>query len=108
MAVHLSISRVSCLLHPNLESDSKVVAMPPKKRGRSSKAKKDVDAAPISIANDDNELNLAPPAKKAKGNEEAVDGLFQSPVKKQTKDAQVARTKSLSIPVDEGCPLSCK
>lgn len=80
--------------------------MPPKKRGRPAKAKKDIDSAPIVIPDDDDdELDLKPPQKKAKGN---VEDFFQSPVKKQTKDAQLARTKGLAVPVDDECPLESK
>jgi hypothetical protein len=82
--------------------------MPPKKRGRPSKAKKESNASPTIIPDDEDKLDLQPPAKKTKGNAEQVEELFQSPVKKQTKDAQVARTKGLSVPVDETCPLACK
>lgn len=77
--------------------------MAPKKRGRPAKANKDVDSAPVTIPDDDeDELVIAPPQKKAKG---TVEDFFQSPVKKQTKDAQLARTKGLVIPVDDTCPL---
>ena len=80
--------------------------MAPKKRGRPPKAKKDVDTAPIVIPDDDeDELDLKPPQKKAKGN---VEDFFQSPVKKQTKDAQLARTKGLTIPVDDNCMFASK
>lgn len=78
--------------------------MAPKKRGRPPKAKKNIDVAPVVIDDDEDEIDQAPPPKKAKGK---VDDFFQSPVKKQIKDAELARTKGLVIPVDDGCPLQC-
>jgi hypothetical protein len=76
--------------------------MAPKKRGRPAKVKReDLDTAPFIIDDADDE----PPPKKVKVD---VDELFQSPIKKQSKDAQVARTQGLAIPVDTECPLSCK
>jgi hypothetical protein len=78
--------------------------MAPKKRGRPAKAKKDANTAPAVIEDD---IDDDPPPKKAKSKAK-VEEFFQSPVKKQVNDAQFARTKGLTIPVDETCPLSSK
>lgn len=81
------------------------VTMPPKKRGRPPKAKQDIDSAPIVIDDDEVPDLKPPPMKKAKAEPEE---LFKSPVKKQTKDAQVAHTKGLVVPVDDHCELQSK
>jgi hypothetical protein len=79
--------------------------MAPKKRGRPPKAKPNADSAPIVMPDDEDEVDLQPPQKKTKGDVERY--FSQSPVKKPTKDAQIAHTKGLAVPVDDGCHLQC-
>lgn len=79
--------------------------MAPKKRGRPAKAKVEVESAPIVVSDDEEAVDHQPPQKKVKGDVERY--FSQSPVKKPTKDAQIAHTKGLTVPVDDGCILQC-
>jgi len=86
-------------------SELKSTKMAPKRKpGR---PKKTVDTAAIPA--DDEEVDGSPPQKKFKASQSPTkEDLFQKPIKKQSSDAQVARTQGLAIPIDDGCPLACE
>jgi hypothetical protein len=69
--------------------------MASKKRGRRSNAKKCVETSPLVV----DDIGEAPAPKKMKG---SVDDILQSPVKKQSKDAQAVHTEGLRYQSTKG------
>jgi hypothetical protein len=90
------------------------IAPPPTKKAKGKQATKGKKAADPVVASHEDRAPAVPtqaaegkqPAKDDDQSQPKANGLFQNPIKKQQKDAQIARTEHLAVPVDEHCPLS--